>query len=82
MPRELECLFHQVMKDLPEGTVDFVKELITQGEWGIALEVICDELHEFDVPITQECYRLAEVAAEKMQMPSTVWSKLLPLVGS
>ena len=45
-----------------------VKELLAGGEPGIALEVLCSQLVEFDVAITLEVKEKLSIAAKMMGM--------------
>ena len=49
-----------------ESTKAIVKELLACGEAGVALEVFCSQLLEFDIAIPSRVKELLEVAARKM----------------
>lgn len=49
---------------LPEGDVESIGVLIDAGEWEVALETLCTQVHEYDLdpaePIRAELHRLGE----------------------
>ena len=61
---------------LPARDIEFARELVEHREWGLALETVCTQLHEFDVAIPRSSYSLVRSAGQQMDMDSRVWESL------
>jgi hypothetical protein len=57
-------------------------ELIEANEYGIALENLCSNLHEFSCPVPRRAYELLEEAGSAMKVDSHYWQLLKPQVVS
>ena len=85
MYRQLEIklldLLGRVSDRLTTENIEFGRDLIeAHGEYGVALEMICDWLTEDDLPISPEEYELISGVAETME--ASDWSmqdRLTPL---
>lgn len=78
--RDVKTLLDMVQTRLPVETVRLVSELLLHGEWGVALEVICDQLYEYNITISMEEYLQAELAARGMNMSNRTYELLRQLV--
>ena len=58
----------EISRCFEDDTEKNVKELLAAGESGIALEVLCAQLVEFDIAITLKMKEQLAVAAEMMGM--------------
>ena len=47
---------------IPKVRREDISIYINAGEWGLALEFICEFLYEYELPITAKAYRLLEEA--------------------
>jgi hypothetical protein len=61
---------------LPGENVADAKELITHGEYGEALELICTQIFEYGVPVPSVAYKIIEECGKRMQMDDASWSFL------
>jgi len=55
-------------------------ELIDAGEYGIALDVICAQLFEFEISVPRAAYVKLEEIGQRMHIPKHTWTILQPLV--
>lgn len=53
--------------------VENAMELIAHGEFGVALELICDQLHEYEVEVPEDLLREIEIAGVKMEISESLW---------
>lgn len=58
-----------------------IRSLIAHGEPGVALENLCDNLHEFDFPVTRKHYEIIEQLGRHYQIAPAQWTFLKPLVA-
>jgi hypothetical protein len=61
--RQLVHQFHLILDSfvgLRERDVDSVEELVQVREWALALENLCTQLYECDIPVPIESVRLME----------------------
>lgn len=59
----------------PERVQD-VYDNIEHNESGLALEVLCENLYEFNCPVPQRAYDLFEEAGTAMKIDSKYWEML------
>lgn len=70
------CVIEAEALQLPRCDLESVSELISVGEYGIALEDLCTQLYEHEIPVTGHLrHLLAEVGAA-MQMDPSNWTDL------
>lgn len=50
--------------------------LLENGEWGVAFELICEQLHERGSTVLPEHLVLIREAAAQMGLPSSAWKHL------
>lgn len=69
---EVENLMREILTgisgNLGEDTTNNIFELLVSGEPGVALEVLCVQLLEFDVPISSETKNSLMQCAKLMKM--------------
>lgn len=46
---QLRAELAAVDRDLPPGDIESISVLIVAGEWAVALETLCTQIHEYDV---------------------------------
>jgi hypothetical protein len=73
-------ILEQVDSRLPRNHIEDAKELVDNDEWLVALELICTQLYEYEVPISQELLRLIEEALQSMDVSTEGWLYLRELV--
>ena len=57
-----------------------MKECIRNNESGVALETLCENLCEFQLPVSQETVELISDAGTSMDIESKNWEQLEPLI--
>ena len=55
--------------DLPDADLDSIRELIDAGELGIALEVLCTQIYEYDVEVNGPQRSRLEALGEALSVP-------------
>ena len=58
---------------VPAGVIDEVNELVGRGEFGVALELLCDELFEFDADVPAPLYAALERAGSSVDLDPLRW---------
>jgi hypothetical protein len=62
---ELHEVVDEVQDRIGEETRDFVRSLVDHGEYQVAIETLCDQLYEYEIPISSEVrVRVHRAAAE------------------
>ncbi len=62
---------------LPKDDIKSIQELVDVGEYGVAFENFCTQLHEYDVEVEESIVeRLASIGTE-MKLNKTLWADLL-----
>jgi hypothetical protein len=78
--KEIEPRLRQVLRELadslPEDDVDSILGLIEAGEWGIALENLCTQLYEYDIPIPRHLLDEIALLGHKMKLEPDYWESL------
>jgi hypothetical protein len=54
---------------LPNDTIEDAKNLVEHREFGVALELICQQLYEFEIIVSYDLYNQIAELADLMQMP-------------
>lgn len=62
----LEHVLHEVFGLFEDDTVRNVAELLNAGEQGVALEVLCSQLVEYKIQISEESKKMLMDAASQM----------------
>lgn len=52
------------------------------GEWNLAFKLLCDNLYEFDLPISQQTHKLLEEIGNILEMDRKEWEILKPVNSS
>jgi hypothetical protein len=55
-------------------------EELAAGEPGVAFEVVCAQLHEYDLRLPHASYLKLREVGMRMNLPAKKWEILLPLV--
>jgi hypothetical protein len=73
--------FHVILDsivDLSQDDIERVEELVQVGEWAIALENLCTQLHEYDVELPAETFGLIEQLGLDIGVADRYWAVLKP----
>ena len=54
-----------------------VKELVRVGEWAIALENLCSQLYEYEVPVSPQVLASIERVGVETGVERQYWTRLL-----
>jgi hypothetical protein len=81
-PEYLYELLNEKANQLPIEDARTISELIDYDEWGVAYEMLCTQLCEYDIPITLEYYGKMKKIANIMEIDSAYWMSLKRLVIS
>ncbi len=76
---ELRAIVAAFSEKLPPGDVGAAEDLISHGEYGVALELICTQVHEYELPVAKETFRAIEQCGRRMQMDESSWNFLRDL---
>ena len=86
MAKRLHELIEQICERFPPNETaemkigEEVKELISVGEPGIALENLCTQLYEYDVPLRREEVNLLATLGSEMHLDPKYWHRLEALI--
>lgn len=76
----VESGIREVVRDLPVGLpqtdVDRVVDLNNAGEPGVALEILCTQLYEYDITVPTSVFARIANLAEMMNLNPDVWADL------
>ncbi len=60
---------------VPHDTYESVSSLAKAGEWGVGLEILCDQLYEYEIPLPRALYarivhlgKALEIAPSRLDM--------------
>jgi len=67
--KSLEIL-RQFEKQIPRDRYDAIRDLITHGEWGIALEILHENLRDFNVQASSKQLSEIQALAHEMRRPA------------
>jgi hypothetical protein len=73
----LLLLLRQFEKALPHAEYEQFRSLTVHREWGIALENLCQQLFEHDIPVGAAEIAEMKRLAEEMNLPSDTWDFLV-----
>ena len=73
-------LLDEVKEKLPVQDVFNIKEFIKHHEWGLAFEIMCTQLYEYDEPITHDFYEKISELGSLIEISSKIWTPLLELI--
>jgi hypothetical protein len=61
---------------LPETDANNAADLLKHDEWGEAFTLICTQLYEYDLSISQDVFELIEKTGKSMKLSPDVWVSL------
>ena len=56
--------------------IENIRDLVVDGEWGVALENLCVQLFEVDVIVEVDLLEEIKSLAKEMELPPDTWSFL------
>jgi len=74
-------LLNEMDSQLPTPIILNIKEFLENQEWGLAYEMLCEQIYEFELPISSELYENILSIGESMEMNPTIWLKLKSLIS-
>jgi hypothetical protein len=77
---QLSTLADMLSGRLPDNNIADARELIAHGEYGVALDLLCTQVYEYEIPVSSEAYKLIEACGTRMQMEESSWSYLRELL--
>ena len=80
LTKELQAVVAAFSEHLPQATLDSAEDLIRHGEYGEALDLICTQVYEYEVPVTAETYSEIERCGQRMDMDDASWGFLQELL--
>jgi hypothetical protein len=73
---KLMCLLNSLKESFPQRIVDNIYELLTAGEYGVALENICSNLLEYDVSVNKSILNEIALIGNILEISSTNWKEV------
>lgn len=61
---------------LTDSDINNAKSLLEHGEYGVAFELICDQLYEHDTPLERKHVDMAKKIANLMMLDDNSWDFL------
>ncbi|TKV57074.1 MafI family immunity protein [Nakamurella flava] len=74
--RLMACLTEAEVLGLPQFDVDNVRDLISHGEPGVALENLCTQLYELSIPVTAGVRENVAAVGAAMNVDQHYWTIL------
>ena len=79
--KELLEIVEELSDQLEKDILSHIKDLAQAGEWGVALEDLCNMLFEYDVKISQRIFNRIEKLGIAMSMEKSSWDFIKPLIN-
>jgi hypothetical protein len=77
---ELEQTFERVLRELdgrlPAEDIGNAEDLVAVGEFGVALEILCTQLDEYEVLLPRDALAALEAMGHSMGIDSYYWNRL------
>lgn len=73
---QLGTVLSLISNVLSEAQRDDIQMYIRAGEWGLALETICDFLYEDNLPLSAHTYSLIQEIGTMLHLNSNTWEIL------
>lgn len=77
---QLHELVNETKEKLPQYDIENILEFIDCDEWGLAYEILCSQIYEYEVSITREFYERIRFLGKKKHINPDVWQNLESLV--
>ncbi len=69
-------LIEQFATNLPSRNIVDARELLEHDEWGEAFDLICTQLDEYDLSVSQEQFDLIDQTGRMMEINPSEWKHL------
>jgi hypothetical protein len=63
---------------IPNGRIDDTESLARAGEWGIAIENLCEQLYDAEVNVPADIVEEIRELATAMRLKERYWRMLMP----
>ena len=73
---KLGAVLESVKQAHPEMYFETIYDLVRYGEWQIAVETLCDNLHEYGKHIPKEIYQELVFVAESLGVGEEYWGDI------
>lgn len=80
LENELIALTSSISDELSASDSSNILEFIAVGEFPIALETLCTQIYEYEIPINEAFYEKVEFIGGQMNLPPTTWLMLKKLI--
>lgn len=77
---ELLSVLDELKGKLPKDREEDIRDLFLHTEYGVGLEVLCSNLHDYYIKISPEIYERLKRTGESMQMKDSTWICLKELI--
>ncbi|MEM7557323.1 MAG: MafI family immunity protein [Cyanobacteria bacterium P01_A01_bin.84] len=79
---QLEKALYLTRDVLIPDRIEGISSCIHAGEWGIAFEILCENLYEYESPISKQVYELLEEIGSTLKIKKYYWENLKPQISS
>lgn len=69
------------LAEADDYTVESVASLAKAREWGVGLENLCDQLYEYEIPLSRALHARMVRLGQAMEMNPSTWDMLEELVS-
>ena len=77
---KLDRALYLTSADLIHERVEIISSLIHSREWIVGFEILCSNLHDFEVPISKETYQLLEDVGTQLKTENDYHEDLKPQI--
>ena len=77
---ELTALADSFAGRLPDSIIEDVKEYVDFREWGVAFNLLCEQLYEFDIAISESEWEQIENIGKALKLEDYSWIELKELL--
>lgn len=75
----LTQLVTEIKSELPSNDIENIVDLIENNEYGVAYEILCVQLHEYNIKISFEFYEKIANYGISINIPPSIWLPLKEL---
>jgi hypothetical protein len=79
--KKVDLLISSAEELLPAENIANAREFLKHNEWGEAYDLICTQLFEFSIPISQALYLSISEIGQAMMLPESEWTYLETLIS-
>ncbi len=76
----LRNLLNEVNDKLFENDIKNIAEFIDNQEWGLAYELFCTQIYEYNIPITEDFYTRISRIGKLIDVSPNTWTPLRCLI--